>query len=49
VTLLGCVQRRSLYWVLNLWISSLTDVIVADFTTSTYVCRSLGFHISAFE
>jgi hypothetical protein len=26
--LLGCVQRRSLYWVLNLWISSLTAVII---------------------
>jgi hypothetical protein len=27
VRLLGCVWRRVLYWVLNLWISSLTDVI----------------------
>jgi hypothetical protein len=27
VRLLGCVWRRSLYWVLNLRISSLTDVI----------------------
>jgi hypothetical protein len=25
VRLLGCVQRRSLYWVLNMWISSLRD------------------------